>query len=595
MQGSSAQKRPATPLDQLAYQRKLTYRRRVHANLEDRVREFLSASAGAKSIRVVLGRVVGRGTQQNVALPFASETILDGPEHEFEAALPQDAFNTVLNRIEAERQAWERTPPRQPRRWQRFTVSEGMSPVPSTPSSELTIYRGGDSFHFQLQARAQVVQSGEERRERRFMMDKGGGLWWQCLFCQQAQRFSIELEVNPSLLWEQNARMQSEKVHSFSVLTNDILRNARALGDLISSGREPLYYPGLLEPVDPSAPSAAVAEADAPNPVQKFYDVKPAEMRQHPEREATANVRRYNNLIKTLLLEKHVDDLVGSVRILDLACGHGQDISKYSRRHRKPSIDLYVGVDFAQGSLDEAKRRHKELVDRNPDDYAAAFYTGDLSKAETFERLRGDGHDVFDIVAMHFAISYLVASEEAAQALLLELRGLLRPGGRLLCALPSCEALAELFASAPADAEGPVELGNSLFKVRFEDEVRQRLEDGEHGEPEDMFAQEWGLAYTFTLAGAVEAQREYILPWDAFEALALANGFHVALDASFPDLLEQYGPQSRFFASVFSRQDGHGELGEEARQLFGLYSAFVLQRLDDSAEAEGSEHDGDDF
>merc|ERR1712032_1352277 len=107
--------------------------------------------------------------------------------------------------------------------------------------------------------------------------------------------------------------------------------------------------------------------------------------------EDNANIRRYNNLIKVLLLEQFVDTLSLGVPlcVLDIGCGHGQDIQKYSRSFRSVSVQKYVGLDFASAAIAEAKQRHAALLSRagsDDKDYTAVFYAGDFREADTFRR-----------------------------------------------------------------------------------------------------------------------------------------------------------------------------------------------------------------
>merc|ERR1712032_1570771 len=95
------------------------------------------------------------------------------------------------------------------------------------------------------------------------------------------------------------------------------------------------------------------------------------------ERNESENVRRYNNLVKVLLIEQHVDTMPGSVRILDLGCGNGPDVGKYSRAHRGSKMKEYVGIDFADVAIDEARARYGTLLSRakpSTEEYEASFY-----------------------------------------------------------------------------------------------------------------------------------------------------------------------------------------------------------------------------
>jgi len=363
--------------------------------------------------------------------------------------------------------------------------------------------------------------------------------------------------------------MQAGKAHSFSLLLRDLLRNARclaaALREAAGDADAPCYYPGLFEA------SVAVQQHYAQKAMQGDSNVP----------SASDNVRRYNNLIKTLLVERFVDPLLGPVRVLDVGCGRGQDLQKYSREFRKAQISSYVGLDFALEAVQEARRRYAKIARKGESQYLAAFYVGDLRDPASFDQLAGGGHTRFDVVSLQFTLQYLADSAETVRGLFAKLAGLLRPGGRVIGCIPSSDVLLDLYSrpgSGPPEPPGaPRRRGNALYSVLFRGEAWSSVGQSE-GDLEEAFARRWGLPYAFSLVDAVDALEEYVVPWEALEELASSVGFRVAADAPFADVLAEYSGTSPFYANFFSKDDRVAKLSPQEEELFGFYSCFVFER-----------------
>ena len=65
-------------------------------------------------------------------------------------------------------------------------------------------------------------------------------------------------------------------------------------------------------------------------------------------------LRRHNNRVKAVLIDEQVPK---NARVLDLACGHGQDMGKYAKK----DLQIWVGIDSAEGAVEEGQRRAKDM------------------------------------------------------------------------------------------------------------------------------------------------------------------------------------------------------------------------------------------
>jgi len=590
------------------YSRRLSFRRQIYkSELEEFVCNRLSRHAGTSTLRVVLGRVVSRDTQRDVVLPINSQAILadDFKDHVFDPCLSEEACEAVRSELQAQREGWQRNDPAVGR-WSEISYSQCRRAPPGLPREVCTVYCPEGGWHYQLQVGqkpecdANSSSLGqkiiEEQHEKAYLLRKDKSAdapWWRAAVCElrrdgdaaadaasaagaeaaegPVKRF-VQLEMNTRFLWQQRQRMSEKKPHRYNLLVSALLRNATALANVLSRiPKEPVeygkimpYYPGLFSGLDA---------------VRQFYTDKAQTVRElqrlgrtDQDIEATANVRRYNNLVKVLLIEQAIDNLpFDKPCLLDLGCGHGQDISKYSRKFRKVELVKYVGVDFASMAVDEAKRRHAEQSKKFPTSaYPAHFYVDDVRSDSLFQRLKADGHSTFHAVTSMFMLQYIADSRDSVVNLLKKIRALMPLDGRLLCCIPCCETLADLCGSSSSGEEG---VGNSLYRIRF---------DGEFKNPDEseLFHEEWGHSYTFSMLGSVDAQREYVVPMEDFEEVLQETNFEVFLEGSFPELLSMYCPGSRYWCDWFSQDHRTTELTADEEDLLGLYRGLVLKAVE---------------
>ncbi|CAE7198013.1 ABD1 [Symbiodinium necroappetens] len=561
-----------------------------HAHGLARAKPFPGSSFNAASpgVALVIGRVVGgKGKPHDIVLPVASEVLMeDGPGHSFVPDLSETQVSKLRAFLDSRVVAHKGKPPNE-RRWASVSL-EQRNAVLCKWRSAATFYCPGSKWHYQLRLREpqSTEGAGKDRKEFNLVFQKvpgGQDPTWTVSIVQEAEKIWTEVRMNEAFLFSHRDRMLASQQHCFSRLCRDFRRNAQALQKVLEgidphssgNGGRRLFYPGIF---------------DMASQVQEFYDRRTRGQVDAKGVDATARLRSFNNCIKTLLLESFVDDMAGNLRILDLCCGRGQDLKKYSRAHRSCNVESLVCVDFVAEAVAEARRRYSEMAARGHEagrpDFAASFYTGDCSSAEVFNELAQDGFSEFDVIVCQFGLHYLLGAEEDATRFLQRIFALLRPGGRFIATVPSCEVLADLYEQAtPFTDSGRSrerELQQSLFQVRFEGEAWRHLDtEGGRLSLDEVFQSRWGLPYLFWLKGAVCAE-EYLLPWEAFEKLAESTGFSVMADASFPDLLSLLKDKSKFFNDFFSKDRRNENMSCDEEQVFKLYSGFVLERPADT-------------
>jgi mRNA (guanine-N7-)-methyltransferase len=310
--------------------------------------------------------------------------------------------------------------------------------------------------------------------------------------------------------------------------------------------------------------------------VRQHYNMVPERGREWRKTDSRIKgLRSFNNWIKSTLIQKFSPDeeflsqTGGSSRdwtggnepptdyrkllVVDLGCGKGGDLGKWQLAPQP--VDLYVGLDPADISIEQARDRYSSMKHgrgrtnrRGHSLFHAEFYPkdcfgewlGDLDiiKQVGIDANVGPGGSImssrwggggFDVVASMFTMHYAFESEQKARQMLQNVAGVLKKGGRFLGVGPNSDVISEKVAefhrnrkkhqeaandegqNGPEDGEvedKSVEWGNGIYRVRFPE-----------GTPEDgIFRPPFGWKYSYFMVEAVEEIPEYVVPWEAFRA-----------------------------------------------------------------------------
>ncbi|KAL4769520.1 mRNA capping enzyme-domain-containing protein [Aspergillus nidulans var. acristatus] len=311
--------------------------------------------------------------------------------------------------------------------------------------------------------------------------------------------------------------------------------------------------------------------------VRQHYNAVPQRGREWRKTESKIKgLRSFNNWVKSTLIQKYSPDEefvsrtvdtkdwandaalppVDEKRLLviDLGCGKGGDLGKWQLAPQP--IDLYVGLDPAEISIDQARDRYAQMrTGRGPRQRRGPIFHAEFAPKDCFGEWLGDvpivqqvgieanvgpggslmssrwGGGGFDVVASMFTIHYAFESEVKARQMLRNVAGCLKKGGRFLGVCPNSdiisakvaefhakrkesEAEKKKEAAEPEDGEveedvKKAEWGNPIYRVRF---LEATPEDG-------VFRPPFGWKYNYFMEEAVEEIPEYVVPWEAFRAL----------------------------------------------------------------------------
>ncbi len=268
--------------------------------------------------------------------------------------------------------------------------------------------------------------------------------------------------------------------------------------------------------------------------VAKFYDRKII-VRQPAQLPIYKWIRCFNNWLKNAVIDMAIQDFRASERpdklsVVDLACGAGGDLGKYIGRN----IDLYIGVDISQASVDEALRRFDQLSNRDhrPADYSAIIVQADLTEPIHYDIPEGS----FQIAIMNFAMHYFFESEDSLNTLFGTVSSLLQVGG--------------IFAGTMMDA------GIVLRRVL----QKSTNSHGFRRESYDRTSRTYNQQQSFMLSNALHAFR---FQWHAYDSLTKTA------------MVQKFGIKYEFIMGTPRPKTNDRQRSEKSQVLQGWCTEFV--------------------
>jgi len=139
--------------------------------------------------------------------------------------------------------------------------------------------------------------------------------------------------------------------------------------------------------------------------------------------------------------DEMVDDEIDTLHVLDLACGRGGDLWKWSGHVKGDQRLSYTGVDIDDSLLNEAEKRSQQVKSRNRNttyllkdsdvgNLSYKFYQKDLR----VEKLQYSG-EKFQVVSCQFALHYFYETHDTFYNFLSNVTNYIQEGGIFICTL----------------------------------------------------------------------------------------------------------------------------------------------------------------
>lgn len=312
-------------------------------------------------------------------------------------------------------------------------------------------------------------------------------------------------------------------------------------------------------------------------------------------------LRNFNNWVKSVLIQEYTDkirekDYGRPLRVLDICCGKGGDLSKW----QKSRVEHVVFADIADISVKQCQNRYDDLRKRCGHLFSAEFIAADCTK-ETLREKYKDPSINFDMVSCQFGLHYSFESLRQARKMLTNISENLKPGGYFFGTIPNAY---EIISRSKKSAAGT--FGNKIYSIKLLFDVNKCY---------PLF----GAKYDFHLEGVVDCP-EFLVNFELFVKLASEFGLELIYKAGFADFyndhLDNYKQllqrimcfenypalhgkqligeeedyehvQSYFDSNKKSSHDSVGTMSLREWEVATIYMAFVFKKLKGSRDSNG--------
>jgi 2-polyprenyl-3-methyl-5-hydroxy-6-metoxy-1,4-benzoquinol methylase len=271
-----------------------------------------------------------------------------------------------------------------------------------------------------------------------------------------------------------------------------------------------------------------------------------------------ANVRRYNNLVK-----RNVIGLVPKRRsVLDLACGHGQDMNKW---FSDESVETYIGMDASEAALDEAARRLNSRKGYKP--RMVKFLGRDIfgSAEWVFDAQNKVRRGRYDVVSCQLAIHYAFSDDRVVKRFLYNVSSLMEMNGEFIVSTIDDAMIKSLVGGQVKTRTSGVVLRGEHYIVELEGEMVEKLTTSKGPVLP-------GVSYKFTQFPSDPMSRtttEYIVDKDYFKAVAAEMGLELIASSNF--LSEGQGDESL--------DEGRNALTQEDKEVVAFYKIYRFRKV----------------
>lgn len=346
------------------------------------------------------------------------------------------------------------------------------------------------------------------------------------------------------------------------------------------------------------------------------------------------HMRAFNGWVKATLISEVQPTSAGKLSVLDLACGKGGDLGKWVLHSR--GLHLYVGMDVARGSLQDAalrirqqkalknvrcvltcadlgadvpgRARNKKKKKLQPlltwswqDERTAGTTPGGTPQ---FSMKPGGGvklDDTFNIVSIQFAIHYLFQTKQRARRYFRTVAELLEVGGVMVATTMDARVVMQHllglginFHNASSLTEDAViTVGGGACRLRFAPKMIQQLFAPDDKNSNETIKDSWfGVEYSFTLQEGDDHSKgvgdavnlpEWLTPVPALRALAAEVGLELQTVQNFHEFYSSRINDDGATSTLYSMRvlNRHGSLSKEEWEISRLYCSLQFVKVKD--------------
>ena len=260
--------------------------------------------------------------------------------------------------------------------------------------------------------------------------------------------------------------------------------------------------------------------------VQDNYNLQARRNQNEAERrilDDTFQAKAFNNWVKSVLFDKYTNIMCENLEkkldlrrggrdkilhVLDVGCGRGQDIKKWSKNR----VKYMLATDFSEDSLKEYEERWSAYQP-----FKLYTIAADFTKFDLYKKIE---HSYYDVISAQFCLHYMFKSRENVETGLTSILSNLLIDGYFIATIPDSYTLLKKIKEKGIQlADGSREYHNKYFSVK--------INKTHFPEP---FGNEYGFYYQNAVGtkdeetGEIQYTYEYLVSLDHLEEIMKKQG-----------------------------------------------------------------------
>eukprot|EP01083_Nonionella_stella_P145893 458171_1 len=370
---------------------------------------------------------------------------------------------------------------------------------------------------------------------------------------------------------------------------NDPRSNVQFSGDISSLNHELMHTQTMSRLVYKGRDITSLAEGSIDQKkVMGHYDTLKVQDKKERSRSATLKLRRFNNWVKSCLIDKYLGD--SECQALDLCGGKFGDLPKWRAACESKKLNYVVLADHSKVEVIEALSRYNTSI--------AAYeeYSRVLASKKPWPRGKAVPKKP---PAADFVVADCCRTESRARALLINVSECLAPGGYFIGTLPDANVIMKIVRGQQSSRDpqtGDFGFSNEFMSLSFPGSGRLAQVPEYGGLALDLGSgglavlREFGVRYQFNLHDAIDRCDEFLVHFPTLVRLAgeygpkpvLSQNFHSFYD----DIMRRQDKASRDYQHMFKRnvqRQSDTNFPAALWAICNIYKVFAFQKVGDQS------------